>query len=187
MYVYAPAKTTTFPSIATYTHIYIGDDHSWLQLRKGAINTLTAYSDADWGGCTDTRRSTSGYCIYLGPNIVSWSAKREPTVSRSSSGAEYKGVANTVAKLSWICNLLVELHWKINKASVVYCDNISSVYMATNPVKHQRTKHIQLDQHFVEEKNSHWWGEIHTCSLFSIICRHIYERSSYITLQWISN
>ncbi|CAA7023266.1 unnamed protein product [Microthlaspi erraticum] len=123
-----------------------------LQLVKGQIDQLTAYSDADWGGCLDTRRSTSGYCVFLGPNLVSWSAKRQPTISRSSSEAEYKGVANTVAELCWIRNLMLELHCSITKASIVYCDNISSVYLASNPVKHQRTKHIELDIHFVREK-----------------------------------
>ncbi|XP_023640612.1 uncharacterized protein LOC111831153 isoform X3 [Capsella rubella] len=132
-----------------------------LQLYRGSINTLTAYSDvnnltaysdADWGGCPDTRRSTSGYCVFLGQNLVSWSAKRQPTVSRSSSEAEYKGVANAVAELTWLRNLLRELHLPVVKASVVYCDNISSVYLASNPVQHQRTKHIELDIHFVREK-----------------------------------
>lgn len=66
--------------------------------------------------------------------------------------AEYKGVANTVAELTWIRNLLIELHLPITNASVVYCDNISSVYLSTNPVKHQRTKHIELDIHFVRDK-----------------------------------
>lgn len=123
-----------------------------LQLIKGNITRLTAYSDLDWGGCLDTRRSTSGYCVYLGPNLISWSSKRQPTISRSSSEAEYKGVANTVAELSWLRNLMLELQCLILNASIVYCDNISSVYLATNPVKHQRTKHIELDIHFVREK-----------------------------------
>lgn len=125
-----------------------------LQLIKGSINTLTAYSDADWAGCPDTRRSTSGYCVYLGSNLVSWSSKRQQTVSRSSAEAEYKGVANTVAELCWIRNLLLELGCPISKTSVVYCDNISSVYLASNPVKHQRTKHVEIDIHFVREKVS---------------------------------
>ncbi|KAI3706128.1 hypothetical protein L1987_76386 [Smallanthus sonchifolius] len=113
---------------------------------------LTAYSDADWGGCPDSRRSTSGYCVYMGDNLISWSSKRQPTISRSSAEAEYRGVANTVAELSWIRNLMLELHVPVRNASIIYCDNISAVYLADNPVQHQRTKHIELDIHFVREK-----------------------------------
>lgn len=123
-----------------------------LQLRKGSIDSLVSYTDADWVGCPDTRRSTSGYCVFLGPNLVSWSSKRQPTVSRSSSESEYKGVANVVAELTWIRNLLFELGHPLSKASLVYCDNISTVYMSQNPVRHQRTKHIEIDLHFVREK-----------------------------------
>ncbi|KAG7560254.1 Ribonuclease H-like superfamily [Arabidopsis thaliana x Arabidopsis arenosa] len=131
-----------------------GTPNYGIQMVRGQIDTLTAYSDADWAGCPDTRRSTSGYCVFLGPNLISWSAKRQPTPSRSSSEAEYKGVANTVAELTWIRNLMMELHRPIKSASVVYCDNIGSVYLSTNPVKHQRTKHVELDIHFVRDKDS---------------------------------
>ncbi|XP_048627364.1 uncharacterized mitochondrial protein AtMg00810-like [Brassica napus] len=123
-----------------------------LQLYKSSTTTLTAYTDADWAGCPDTRRSTSGYCIFLGSNLVSWSSKRQDTVSRSSAEAEYKGVANVVAETCWIRNLLLELKFPISTATLVYCDNISAVYLSTNPVKHQRTKHVEIDIHFVREK-----------------------------------
>ncbi|KAJ9536396.1 hypothetical protein OSB04_un000431 [Centaurea solstitialis] len=107
---------------------------------------------ADWGGCPDTRRSTSGYCIYLGDNLISWSAKRQPTLSCSSAEAEYRGVANVVSESCWLRNLLLELHCPIRKATVVYCDNVSAIYLSGNPVQHQRTKHIEMDIHFVREK-----------------------------------
>jgi hypothetical protein len=123
-----------------------------LHLSPSSVDKLTTYTDADWGGCPDTRRSTSGYCVYLGDNLVSWSAKRQPTLSRSSAEAEYRGVANVVSESCWLRNLLLELQCPITKATLVYCDNVSAVYLSGNPIQHQRTKHIEMDIHFVREK-----------------------------------
>ncbi|XP_019086236.1 PREDICTED: uncharacterized protein LOC109126824 [Camelina sativa] len=123
-----------------------------IHLKPASISTITAYTDADWAGCTTTRRSTSGYCVFLGDNIVSWSSKRQQTVSRSSVEAEYRGVANVVAETSWLRNLLLELHCPISTATIVYCNNVSAVYLSTNPVQHQRTKNIEIDIHFVRER-----------------------------------
>ncbi|KAK1681140.1 hypothetical protein QYE76_041988 [Lolium multiflorum] len=122
-----------------------------LTLTASPDTSLVAYFDADWAGCPDTRRSTSGYCVYLGPSLISWSSKRQPTVSRSSTEAEYRAVANAVAECSWLRQLLQELHCPVTKATIVYCDNISAVYLSANPVHHRRTKHIELDIHFVRE------------------------------------
>lgn len=123
-----------------------------LQLLKKQHSSLTAYTDADWAGCPTTRRSTSGFCLYLGDNLISWSAKRQPTISRSSAEAEYKGVANAVAEACWLRNLLLKMGRPLTKATVVYCDNVSAVYLSSNLVQHQRTKHIEIDIHFVREK-----------------------------------
>ncbi|SPT15711.1 unnamed protein product [Triticum aestivum] len=123
-----------------------------LTLHASTALDITAYSDADWTGCPDTRRSTSGYCVYLGPSLISWSSKRQPTVSRSSTEAEYRAVANVVAECSWLRQLLHELSCPVDKATIVYCDNVSAVYLSANPVHHRRTKHIELDIHFVREQ-----------------------------------
>ncbi|GKB12216.1 ribonuclease H-like domain-containing protein [Tanacetum coccineum] len=108
-------------------------------------------TDADWVGFPSTRRSTFGYCVFLGDNLLSWSAKRQHTISRFSAEAEYRGVANIVAKTAWIRNLLRELHSPLLTATLVYCDNVSAVYMSANPVQHHRTKHIEIDIHFVRD------------------------------------
>nr|GEW19583.1 ribonuclease H-like domain-containing protein [Tanacetum cinerariifolium] len=113
---------------------------------------LIAYSDADWVGCPTTRRSTSGYYVFLGDNLLTWSSKRQDMLSRSSAEAEYRGVANAIAETSWIRNLLRELHTLLFTATLVYCDNVSAVYMSANPVQHQRTKHIEIDIHFIRDK-----------------------------------
>ncbi|GJR11863.1 ribonuclease H-like domain-containing protein [Tanacetum coccineum] len=122
-----------------------------LQLYASATTSLVGYTDADWAGCPSTRRSTSGYCVFLGDNLLSWSAKRQHTISRSSAEAEYRGVANVVAETAWIRNLLRELHSPFLTATLVYYDNVSAVYMSANPVQHQRTKHIEIDIHFVRD------------------------------------
>nr|GEV36338.1 retrovirus-related Pol polyprotein from transposon TNT 1-94 [Tanacetum cinerariifolium] len=95
--------------------------------------------------------STSGYCVFLGDNLLSWSAKRQHSLSRSSAEAEYRGVANVVAETAWLRNLLRELHSPLSTATLVYCDNVSVVYMSANLVQHQRTKHIEIDIHFVRD------------------------------------
>ncbi|GJU36663.1 ribonuclease H-like domain-containing protein [Tanacetum coccineum] len=122
-----------------------------LQLYASATTSLVGYTDADWAGCPSTRRSTSGYCVFLGNNLLSWSAKRQHTISRSSAEAEYRGVANVVAETAWLRNLLRELHSPLSTATLVYCDNVSAAYMSANPVQHQRTKHIEIDIHFVRD------------------------------------
>ncbi|XP_021985187.1 uncharacterized mitochondrial protein AtMg00810-like [Helianthus annuus] len=123
-----------------------------IRIVRSRSHDLVAYSDADWGGCPDSRRSTNGYCVFLGDNLLSWSSKRQPTVSRSSAEAEYRGVANAVAEATWLRNLLLELHTPLHRALIVYCDNVSAVYLSDNPVQHQRTKHVEIDIHFVREK-----------------------------------
>ncbi|KAJ9545573.1 hypothetical protein OSB04_025280 [Centaurea solstitialis] len=123
-----------------------------LHITPSAVDRLVAYSDADWAGCPNTRRFTSGFCVYLGDNLVSWSSKRQHVVSRSSAEAEYRGIANAVAEAAWLRNLLLELSCPLSRATVVFCDNVSAMYLASNPVQHQRTKHVEIDLHFVRER-----------------------------------
>ncbi|GJZ83663.1 ribonuclease H-like domain-containing protein [Tanacetum coccineum] len=129
-----------------------GTTNLGLQLFRSTTSQLIAYFDADWAGCPATRQFTSGYCVFLSDNLLVWSSKHQDTLSHSSVEAEYHRVANAVVMTSWICNLLRELHTLLFIATLVYCDNVSVVYMSANPVQHQRTKHIKIDIHFVRDK-----------------------------------
>ncbi|GKF52363.1 uncharacterized mitochondrial protein-like protein, partial [Tanacetum coccineum] len=114
-------------------------------------NSIIGYSDVDWARCLDTRRSTYGYSIYLGGNLVSWSAKKQPTISRSSCESEYRAMANTAAEIVWITHILRELHALPPDRPTLLCDNKSALFMTQNPVSHKRAKHIDLDYHFIRE------------------------------------
>ena len=113
---------------------------------------LTGFCDADWAGCTNTRRSTSGYCIFLGANCISWSSKRQPTVSRSSAEAEYRSLASSAAEITWLTFLLRDIGIQLREPPQLLCDNLSALHMTVNPIFHARSKHIELDYHFVREK-----------------------------------
>nr|GEY11245.1 ribonuclease H-like domain-containing protein [Tanacetum cinerariifolium] len=129
------------------------------QLHVSSTTQLTAYTDADWAGCLVTRQSTTGYYVFFSDNLLSWSAKRQVTLSSSSAESEYRGVANVVAETAWIRNLLCELHTLLVIAPLVYYDNVSAVYMSANLVQHQHTKHIEIDIHFVCDVVAK--GEVH--------------------------
>ncbi|XP_062100016.1 uncharacterized mitochondrial protein AtMg00810-like [Humulus lupulus] len=139
-------------SLKRIVHYIQGNLDHGLHLYPSSTSTLVSYTDVDWGGCPDTRRSTFGYCVFLGDNLISWSSKPHATLSRSSAEAEYRGVANVVSESCWLRNLLLELQCPIQKATLVYCDNVSAVYLSGNPVQHQGTKNIEMDIHFIREK-----------------------------------
>ena len=110
---------------------------------------VSSFSDADWAGCVDDRRSTGGFAVFLGENLVSWTARKQPTVSRSSTEAEYKALANATTEMIWVQKLLTELGVAHPPRALLWCDNIGSKYLAANPIFHARTKHIEIDFHFV--------------------------------------
>lgn len=121
-------------------------------MKRSSRLNVTALCDADEASDPDDKRSTSGYCVYLGPNLISWCSKKQHTISRSSTEAEYRSLANDVAEITWVTSLLGKLHIVVSSLPVVWCDNLSTVQLSANPVLHAQTKHMEFDLCFVREK-----------------------------------
>ena len=113
--------------------------------------TLQAFCDADWGGDINDRKSTGAYIIYLGSNAISWSCKKQPTVARSSTEAEYRTIGSTTTELLWLQQVLKELGINIQQPPSIFSDNIGATYLCANPVFHTRMKHLAIDYHFVRD------------------------------------
>jgi hypothetical protein len=132
---YVVQQACLFMHFPTNRHLHLikrilryirGTIHHGLHIARSRSMDLIVYFDADWVGCLDTRHSTFGYCAYLGGNLISWSSKRQHTVSRSNAEAEYRGVANIIAESCWIQQLLDELGYPPRHSTFVFCDNISA-------------------------------------------------------------
>ena len=114
--------------------------------------TLTTFSYADWASDPSDHRSTTSLLVFLGPFPISWSSKKQKTVARSSTEAEYHALATTAAEVSWLHILFKELRIFLSHVNVLWCDNASTIALFANPVFHSRTKHIEVNYHYVREK-----------------------------------
>ncbi|KAL4582843.1 hypothetical protein LXL04_007404 [Taraxacum kok-saghyz] len=112
---------------------------------------LKAFSDADWDGDLTDRRSTTGYCFFLGDSLISWRSKKQSLTARSSTESEYRALADTTQELVWLRWLLADMCAPQSLPTSLWCDNNSAIQIAHNDVFHERTKHIEIDCHFVRQ------------------------------------
>ncbi|RVW74766.1 Retrovirus-related Pol polyprotein from transposon TNT 1-94 [Vitis vinifera] len=113
---------------------------------------IEIFSDADWAGSVTDRRSTSGYCSFVWGNLVTWRSKKQSVVARSSAEVEFRAMAQGICEGIWLNRLLEELRVPLKHPMVLYCDNQVAISIAKNPVHHDRTKHVEIDRHFIKEK-----------------------------------
>ena len=143
--------TTHFEAAKHVLHYVKGTLNHGIHFSPGPL-TLSTFANADWAGDPTNRCSTTGFIVFLGSNPVSWSSKKQSTISRSSIEAEYITLATTTTELAWLRILFKELRLFLYHVLVLWCDNVSAIALSTNPVFHLHTKRIEVDYHYVREK-----------------------------------
>ena len=112
---------------------------------------VEGYTDADWAGSILDRKSTAGYFTFVGGNLVTWRSKKQNVVARSSAEAEFRGMAKGLCELLWLRRLLMEIGHGPNMEMNLFCDNKAAIDISQNPIQHDRTKHVEIDRHFIKQ------------------------------------
>ncbi|XP_019089232.1 PREDICTED: uncharacterized protein LOC109128022 [Camelina sativa] len=192
---YMKAPTTYHWSLVERIFHYLkGSPGQGIWMEKNSNTELVGYCDADWGGDRTDRRSTTGYCTFIGGNLVTWKTKKQKVVSMSSAESEYRAMRKLTTELTWLKALLEDLGIKSSTPIPMHCDNHATIHIATNSVFHERTKHIELDCHKVREKieegvtlpchtpSKDQLADIFTKAASRQVCSHIYSKLGLVDL-----
>jgi len=128
-----------------------GTSNRGLFFPSGNSLQLTGFSDADWAGCVDTRRSVTSWCMFLGDALIYWKSKKQACVSKSSTESEYRAMSSACSKIVWLRWLLGELSVPQLTPTPLHANNTSAIQIAANPIFHKRTKHMEMDCHSIRE------------------------------------
>lgn len=129
-----------------------------LKLSRSSSTFVSGFSGVDWADCVDDRCSTGGFAIFLGHNLISWSARKQATMSRSRTKAKYKVMANATSEIIWVQTLFQELGIKIPPSPRLWFHNIGATYLSTDHVFHGCTKHTKINYHFVSRASQKLLG-----------------------------
>lgn len=155
---------------------------------------LSAFTDADWGSCPDTRQSVSGLCVFVGSSLITWKSNKQDTVSSSSAESEYRAMSEAVKEMLWFRNMMEDLWIETREAAPLYCDNTAAIHIANNAVFHERTKHVERDCHIVIEwvkkglvktlhvRTSNQLADILTKPLYPSPFRHLMSKMEFINI-----
>jgi transposase InsO family protein len=165
-----------------------GTPEQGIWMGRNESTTLVGYCDADWAGDRQDRKSTTGYCTFLGGNLVTWKSKKQKVVSCSSAEAEYRAMRKLTDELIWLKQLLKDLGVETQEPITMHCDNQAAIHIASNSVFHERTKHIEVDCHKVREKveqgvilpcytrSSDQLADIFTKAASTKVCEFVYSK-----------
>ena len=147
-FMHAPTEShwATVKRILRYLH---GTTSHGLPITCSSSFYLHGFTDADWAGSIENIKSTGGYLVFFGQTSISWKSGKQRTVARSSTEAEYKALVDGTTEVIWLQYLLMDLQIPTTSAPIIWCDNLGATYFSANPVFHARTKHIEIDYHFV--------------------------------------
>jgi hypothetical protein len=118
--------------------------HLGLHICRSPSTMVSAFSDTDWAECSDDRKSTGGFAVFLGPNLISWCAKKQKTISCSSTEAEYKAMPDTTAEVMWVQTILRELSISCPRNARLWCYNMGAKYLSSNLIFHGPMKHVEV-------------------------------------------
>ncbi|KAL5730657.1 hypothetical protein ACHQM5_003455 [Ranunculus cassubicifolius] len=128
-----------------------GTKNLGLKYMKEDDNKLVGFTDSDWAGSVDDRKSTSGYVFRLGSKVISWSSKKQQTIALSSAEAEYIAATDATCEAAWLRRILRDLQQEDEAPTTIHCDNKSAIAMTKNPAFHSRSKHIEIKHHFIRD------------------------------------
>ena len=123
-----------------------------LLFKSGQKLEVRGYTNADYSGSLVDRKSTIGYCVFLGENLVSWRSKKQVVLARSSAKAKFRPMALGLCELLWLKIVLSDFKILGHYPMKLMCDNQSAINIVHNSVQHDYTKHVEIDSHFTKEK-----------------------------------